>query len=108
MIELSKTKKPGATGPYIILEKSRNTLRLRHIISHAIIERNGRFCRRLTLEPEVQKSLVTHEEETRKENVIKVPKILAKEQLHLAIDIKEDESENKNQSRYNLRQRKEK
>ena len=63
----------------------------------------------MTLEPEVQQSLIAHEMETRKENVIKVPDILTKEQLHLEVeDIKEGEDENKNQSRYNLRKRKEK
>ena len=108
IINLSKTKQPRASGPWIILEKFRNTLKLRHVISHATISRNGRFCRKMVLDPEVKKTLLEHERTTRENNTMIVPQILLAEQHHLqAINecINTEVPDGENQKRYNLRKR---
>ena len=102
VIQLSKSKAPRATGPYIVERVSKNTLTLRHVIDHSRIVRNARFVRRMSLSDEQKNLLIEHQQTTWRDGKILTPKLLqSAEQLR----IKLDETNNQEQ-RYLLRSRK--
>lgn len=106
IITLSKTNKPDAKGPFMVISKNRNTLKLRHIISHHEILRNGRFCRPMKLDDEDRKALIQHEEATRLAHKIEVPQLISLARPEINIFDKAQETTDEPQERYNLRERK--
>ena len=104
IINLSKSRSPRATGPYIVEKVDKNTLTLRHCIDHSRLTRNARFVRKMCLSDEDREFLINHQENTYKDNKILTPNLLKfAEQISLNID--EPEETHSNQ-RYSLRPRK--
>ena len=104
VIQLSKSRSPRATGPYIVEKVDKNTLTLRHCIDHSRLTRNARFVRKMCLSDEDREFLINHQENTYKDNKIETPNLLKfAEQISLKIDEPEETPSNQ---RYSLRPRK--
>ena len=100
VINLSKSKSPRASGPYIIEKVSGHTLSLVHAVDHTRIMRNQRFVRKMCLPEETVKSLISHQKQTWRDRKIITPKSLTSAD-HLNIKIDEESPS----SRYSLRKR---
>ena len=106
IIMLSKTNRPLAEGPFIIIKKRRNTLTLRHIITHNEIARNGRFVHLLNLDSDDQQALIDHERRTRENHKMELPPLITQSKPMLEIVEETPQQAEETPHAYNLRKRK--
>ena len=89
VLTLSKSKAAQAKGPYIVTAVSKQTLSLRHCITHHKTTRNGRFVTKMRFSPEQAEELILHEKRTFENNTVEPLDILrapnALEQLNVNI-----------------------
>ena len=104
VLNLSKSKSAQAKGPYIVTAVTKQTLSLRHCITHHKTTRNGRFVTKMRFSPEQAEQIIAHEKRTFENNTVEPLDILrapnALEQLN--VNISEDST---TEPRYCLRNR---
>ena len=104
VLQLSKSKSAQAKGPYIVTAVSKQTLSLRHCITHHKTTRNDRFVTKMRFSPEQTEQILEHEKRTFENNTVEPLDILrapnALEQLN--VNISEDSTA---EPRYCLRKR---
>ena len=106
VLRLSKTRSPGAKGPYLIEKINLSSLVLRHVITNSTLKRNCRHVRKLRLDENVAKMLKEHAFTLFESNRIRpLPKSITEIEDLILIEGELASDKDLSERRYNLRAR---